>query len=248
MYDVLFIDDKFEEIRDTYSDFQSQHIRCFYSDGEHYLPKNDKERLPFKNLKYISLDLHLENRGITKIKDNKTALSTLVSVIQSFVSDGVNVTIIANTSFPKDFDENNFFKYLNFNTNPKIEKKAKNNKKSSLHTNMQAIAEQTCQEILRNVVIRNAIEIENIILEKVKNKFDEIACSLSNKKLEKIKKFDFKSKINLFNLTHKDQELINKLNKLRELRNDCAHGNSPLTENLLDFLESVENLKQEVTS
>jgi len=254
MYDILFIDDKFEEIKESFSFFQKKHIRCFYSDGVSPLPKNDKERLPFKNLKYISLDLHLENRGITTIKGNKNALSTLATVIKSFINDGESVIIIANTSFPGDFDEKAFFKYLDFQTNPKIEKKAKNSKNSLLHQDSDNIIQQAHQEILRSVVIREAIEVENLILEKIRERFD-ITCGFNfNPKLTmiKIEKFRFSKKIDLLNQVIDNQSLqvidnqslISNLNKLRKKRNDFAHGNNPPEEGLLDFLEQVESLKK----
>jgi DnaJ-class molecular chaperone len=40
MYDILFIDDKFKEIKETFSCLQDKHIRCFYSDGDKYLPQS----------------------------------------------------------------------------------------------------------------------------------------------------------------------------------------------------------------
>jgi len=242
MYDILFIDDKFEEIKDSFSYFQKEHIRCFYSDGESHLPKNDKARLPFKNLKYISLDVHLENRGNNSSTPKKTTLSTLASVIKSFVSDGKGITIIVNTSFPGDFIESEFFEYLDFNNNPTIEKKEKNNLISLLSGD--DITQQAHQEILRNVIIREAIEVENLIYAKVRENFRSITPKLSCNKLDKIKKFDFKAKIQLYELASNDNALGEKLNKLRELRNKFAHGNNPPEVGLLDFLEQVESLKK----
>jgi hypothetical protein len=46
----------------------------------------------------------------------------------------------------------------------------------------------THQEILRNVVIREAIEIENLIYIKVQENFTSITPELSNNQLDKIKK------------------------------------------------------------
>jgi len=119
--------------------------------------------LPFKNLKYISLDVHLENRGNNSSTPKKTTLSTLAFVIKSFVSDGKGITIIVNTSFPGDFIESEFFEYLDFYNKPTIKKKEKNNLISLL--NGDDITQQAHQEILRNVIIREAIEVENLILE-----------------------------------------------------------------------------------
>jgi hypothetical protein len=125
------------------------------------------------------MDLHLENRGITVIKDNKMALSTLSSVIKSFVNDGKDITIIVNTSFPDEFDESCFFKYLEFKTNPIIKKEEKSAEVSVLHNNAKDIVAQAHQEILRNVVIREAIEIENLIYIKVQENFTSITPELS---------------------------------------------------------------------
>ena len=245
MYDILFIDDKFKEIKETFSYLQDKHIRCFYSDGDKYLPQSGRERLPFQNLKYISLDLHLENRGITVIKDNKMALSTLSSVIKSFVNDGKDITIIVNTSFPDEFDESCFFKYLEFKTNPIIKKEEKSAEVSVLHNNAKDIVAQAHQEILRNVVIREAIEIENLIYIKVQKNFKSIALKLLNNQLDKIKKFDFRAKIQLYELLN-NNEICERLNDLRELRNKFAHGSSPPEADLLDFLEDMKKLKQRI--
>lgn len=247
MYDILFIDDKFEEIKESFSSFQSKHSRCFYSDGENHLPATNKEKLPFKNLKYISLDLHLENRGITTVKDNKTALSTLASVIQSFVNDGKDMTIIVNTSYPDDFNENDFFKYLDFETNPVIEKNKKNDNNSLLHQNSDSIIQQAHQEVLRNIVIREAIEIENLIYKKVQENFTRVIPKLSSTQLDKIKRFDFRAKIQLYKLLSSNDVLDIELTELRELRNKFAHGTNPPEKNLLEFLEFTESLKQKIT-
>ncbi|AYQ55795.1 hypothetical protein MS2017_0025 [Bathymodiolus thermophilus thioautotrophic gill symbiont] len=247
MYDILFIDDKFEEIKETYSDFQNQHVRCFYSDGENFLPTRGdaKEKLPFKNLKYISLDLHLENLGIITIKNNKTALSTLASIIESFIDDGKDITIIANTSFPDEFDENTFFRYLDFKNNPTIKKEAKDKDKTSLlHENAVEITKQAHQEILRNVIIREAIEVENLIYEKIQKNFASIASKLNNKSLKDIENSTFQKKIQSYKLAF-GGNLDKKLNDVRKLRNKFAHG-SPPTKNLLDFLEEVTGLKGKI--
>ncbi len=248
MYDILFVDDKFKEIQPTYSDFQSKHIRCFYSDGENYLPDNDEQRLPFKNLKYISLDLHLENRGITQVKGNKTALSTLASIIQSFVNNGENLTIIANTSFPDDFDETEFFKYLNFDINPIIEKKEKYGMASSLHEDANNISENAHQETLRNIIIREAIEIENLIYTKTQENFEKIVPKLSSNQLKRIKDFRFSSKIQLYKLALNDDSnnLNTKLNELRDLRNKFAHDDNPPQKDLLEFLQEVEDIRKTI--
>jgi hypothetical protein len=250
MYDILFIDDKFDEIKDTFTYFQKEHIRCFYSDGENYLPTTKKERLPFKNLKYISLDLHLENRGITNI-NNKTALSTLSSIIKSFINNNENITIIANTVDPDVFGEKDFCRYLEFS--PKIEKVKKiegdrNKNYSSLHNAdiQKEISRYSHKEILRNVVIREAIEVENAIFRKIQQELKNIVNKLSNTKLDKIKKFDFKAKIILHKLATQDDSLETKLDDLRELRNKFAHSDNPPPQNLLDFLNEIENLKTEI--
>jgi hypothetical protein len=49
---------------------------------------------------------------------------------------------------------------------------------------------------------------------------------LSNNQLDKIKKFDFWAKIQLYKLLN-NNEICEKLNDLRELRNKFAHGSSP---------------------
>lgn len=247
MYDVLFIDDKFEEIKDTFWALQNEHIRCFYSDGEKNLPKNNKEKLPFKNLKFICLDLHLENRGITTLKNDKNIVSTLASVVKSFIDEGSNATIIINTSFIEEFDtvKNNFIKYLGFTPDIKTEEKSQKN--STLHKQeiKKDIKENSHQSILRNLVIREAIEIENLIFEVIKTNFSEI----TNKDIKKVannfkKGFHFSHKIKLFNMFNSN--LSGELKKLRELRNRFAHDTTPPVKNLLDLLEKIEELKQKI--
>ncbi len=250
MYDILFIDDKFEQIKDTFWNFQNEYIRCFYSDGENNLPKNAKERLPFKNLKYISLDLHLENRGITTIKD-KNAVSTLASVVKSFIDkDSTNIHIIINTSFKDEFNESkdNFIKYLQFN--PTITTEIKNSNNSLLHKAgiKQNIINASHQPILRNLVIREAIEIENLIWNKLLSsntfsKHKKVECILKELNV----KITFSNKIDLYNKTVNNKSK-SKLKKLRKLRNYFAHKPSPPQENLLDFLQEIESLKQEINS
>jgi hypothetical protein len=85
-----------------------------------------------------------------------------------------------NTSFPDEFDESCFFKYLEFKTNPIIKKEEKSAEVSVLHNNAKDIVAQAHQEILRNVVIREAIEIENLIYIKVQENFTSITPELSN--------------------------------------------------------------------
>jgi hypothetical protein len=60
----------------------------------------------------------------------------------SFVNDGKDITIIVNTSFPDEFDESCFFKYLEFKTNPIIKKEEKSAKVSVLHNNAKDIVAQ----------------------------------------------------------------------------------------------------------
>jgi hypothetical protein len=69
-----------------------------------------------------------------------------------------------------------------------------------IHNNAKDIVAQAHQEILRNVVIREAIEIENLIYIKVQKNFKSIALKLLNNQLDKIKKFDFRAKIQLYEL------------------------------------------------
>lgn len=233
--------------RNTYSDFQGKHIRCFYSDGENNLPEKEIDQLPFKNLKYISLDLHLENRGINTVKNNSTALSTLASVIKRFIKNGKDVTIIANTSFPDEFNEKDFCKYLKFDVNPKIEKKEKKDEISLLHTNSDNITNRAHKEILRNVVIREAIEIENLIYTKVQTNFESVISNLSHTSLNAIKKFNFSAKIELYNLAFNNISLHEELTQLRKWRNNFAHdSNSQQDLILLDFLKQAEDIKDKL--
>ena len=248
MYDVLFIDDHFEEISDTFRTLQKEHIRCFYSDGDKYLPSSDKERLPFKNLKYICLDLHLENRGISSLNNNN-AVSTLASVVKSF-TENKDICIIINTSYLEDFKkhEKDFCKYLKFTPEIKKEEKTeKNDKKfSSLHDKeiKEDIVKKSHQSVLRNLVIREAIEIENLIWSKI----------LSSDAFKGFNENDISKKLGINNLFKKIQAynlVVNKeaeeeLEELRDTRNQFAHNENPPEGNLLDFLEEIEKLKQKI--
>jgi hypothetical protein len=120
-----------------------------------------------------------------------------------------------------------------------------NNFKAILYNNAKDIVAQAHQEILRNVVIREAIEIENLIYIKVQKNFKSIALKLLNNQLDKIKKFDFRAKIQLYELLN-NNEICERLNDLRELRNKFAHGSSPPEADLLDFLEDMKKLKQRI--
>jgi hypothetical protein len=62
------------------------------------------------------------------------------------------------------------------------------------------------------------IEIENLIYIKVQENFTSITPELSNNQLDKIKKFDFWAKIQLYKLLN-NNEICEKLNDLRGLRN-----------------------------
>lgn len=246
MYDVLFIDDKFEEIKDTFWALQNDHIRCFYSDGEKNLPQNNEAKLPFKNLKYICLDLHLENRSITTLKNNKNTVSILASVVRSFIDEG-NTTIIINTSFIEEFDavKNDFINYLGFTPDIKTEEKSQKN--STLHEQeiKKDIKENSHQSILRNLVIREAIEIENLIWSIIEKRFVEIIRNNPKETIANFKKgFHFSHKITLFNMFNSN--LSGELKKLRELRNKFAHNKRPPQKDLLVFLKEMEDLKQRI--
>jgi hypothetical protein len=94
-------------------------------------------------------------------------------------------------------------------------------------------------------LLREAIEIENLIYIKVQENFTSITPELSNNQLDKIKKFDFWAKIQLYKLLN-NNEICEKLNDLRGLRNKFAHGSSPPETDLLDFLEDMKKLKQRI--
>ena len=248
MYDVLFIDDHFEEINDTFCALQKEHIRCFYSDGDKYLPSNDKEKLPFQNLKYICLDLHLENRGISSL-ENKNAVSTLAAVVRSF-TENKYVCIIINTSYLEEFKKyrNDFCKYLEFTPEIKEENKIENDGKkfSSLHKKeiKNKIVKQSHQSVLRNLVIREAIEIENLIWKKVLSSDYFKDLGEVERILEQLKiKMSFHKKIQAYNLVVNKN---NKLDELRKTRNQFAHAKKPPEKNLLDFLEEIEALKRKI--
>ena len=83
MYDVLFIDDKFDEIKDTYFRLKKEHIRCYYSAGyEEELP--DEEKFAFTKVRYVCLDFYLENRGINTSTPPKMLLQhLLISLMDS---------------------------------------------------------------------------------------------------------------------------------------------------------------------
>lgn len=249
MYDVLFIDDKFEEIKDTFLAYQKEHIRCFYSDGYINLPENNKEKLPFKNLKYISLDIHLENRDIKTNVLNKNTASMLSSVVNSFVDKhNTDIHIIINTSFNDEFKEfkEDFIKYLKFK--PKLTIRLKTKQSSLLHIRSitNDIIDASHKAISRNLVIREAIEIENILVEKISAGFSKIAKNLSADNLKQIEIFSFNAKINLFTIISNDKDLKNDLNTIRNLRNDFAHKPNASLGNLLTFLEQTEKLKQKI--
>ncbi len=253
MYDVLFIDDHFEEINDTFRTLQKEHIRCFYSDGDKYLPSNDKEKLPFKNLKYICLDFYLENRGLSP-NHNKNTISTLAGVVKSF-TENKDVRIIINTSSVKEFTEhrNDFVKYLKFEPEIIIENKEKKDKEqkngkrfSSLHDKAikNEIVKRSHQSVLRNLVIREAIEIENLIWSKIllSDAFKDLGEV--EKVLEKLKiKMFFNKKIQTYNRIV-NREAETELEELRDTRNKFAHNETPPEKNLLDFLEEIEALKR----
>ena len=247
MYDVLFIDDKFEEIKDTFFALQKEHVRCFYSDGDKYMPQTAKKRLPFKNLKYICLDFYLENLGINESSNKKTATSALANAIREFIIQNKKITIIVNTAYSEDFEnvKNDFIKYLKLKEPPKIIIESKkdngNTAKFSILHNKESIKKDICQashnSTLRNLVIREAINIENKIFKNIRDKFYKIANNLTTKQLEQIKKFDFSAKITLFGLINNNKELLKKLNELRRLRNEFAHKKELSKSLLLIFLE-----------
>ncbi len=250
MYDVLFIDDHFEEINDTFRALQKEHIRCFYSDGDKYLPSSDKERLPFKNLKYICLDLHLENRGISSL-DNKNAVATLAGIVKSF-TENKDICIIINTSHLEEFKkyEDDFCKYLKFTPEIKEEEKTEEDDKkfSSLHDKeiKEDIVKQSHQSVLRNLVIREAIEIENLIWSKIllSDAFKDLGEV--ERILEKVDiKMNFHQKIKTYNQSV-DKNTQKQLKTLKETRNKFAHNKNPSEKNLLDFLEEIEALKQKI--
>lgn len=247
MYDILFIDDNFEEIKESFSYFQEKHVRCFYSDGENYLPKNDKEKLPFKNLKFLSLDYHLENIGINNSTPEKIALSALSSVVKCFISEKQKKSckIIINTGFESGFDIQKFISYIGFKIEVTII--SKDEARSKLEEDG-TIYFDSVKNTLRNLVIREAIEIENLIYEKVQENFESIIPQLTDAQLNRIKKFDFKAKIQLYKLALKDDDLNTKLNDLRKNRNHFAHDNNlqQTGVNLLDFLGQVEDIKSEI--
>ena len=174
MYDVLFIDDRFEEIQDTFLSLKNNHVRCYYSNGDHDSMPDAKEKLLFKNLKYICLDYFLENRGITEATaNNKNAVSTLAGVVKQFTDNFTTMQIIVNSSHIKDFEkhEQDFKSYLGSET-IQVRKEPKDTKKfSTLHERevQQIILDASIIQSLRNIVIREAITIENIIWKKIKD-------------------------------------------------------------------------------
>ena len=250
MYDVLFIDDNFEEISDTFRALQKDHIRCFYSDGDKYLPSSDKERLPFKNLKYICLDLHFENRGIFSL-ENKNAVSTLAAVVERFTKNK-DVCIIINTSYLEEFKKykDNFYKYLKFEPEIKEENKTQQagKKFSSLHDKeiKNKIVKQSHQSVLRNLVIREAIEIENLIWSKILSSDAFKDLGKVKKVLEQLKiKMSFHKKIETYNRIV-NESTKKQLEMLKERRNKFAHDENHPEKNLLDFLKEMEELKQKI--
>ena len=218
MYDVLFIDDHFNEIEETFFELKKRHIRCFYSDGEN-LPKNEKEKTLFKNVKYICLDYFLENRGINE-SSKKNAVSTLANVVESYFAKLNNeVTIIINSAQIEAFKPSlkDFKSYLV--GDPQIILEDKIEKFSILHENEKTFNEILTSSIhfnLRNLVIRESITIENLIWDKIKGK----------DKSQSDEKIKFHCKIELFKKNF-DDTYTKKLNTLRILRNVLAHENPP---------------------
>ena len=250
MYDVIFIDDKFEEIEHTFLSLKSEHIRCFYSDGLKNLPKEEKEKRPFKNVRYFCLDFYLENRGIEKGKE-KTAASSLAGAVKSFICENAEnmPTIIVNTGFVERFKkiEEEFKTYLG-NANLKIitEKKAEEDGKkfSILHqtkTIKNEILKSSLINSLRNLIMRETIEVENLVWDKCCERLD---LKNENRKLKKFlgRELDFSKKIKILCEGRKDlDDLKKKLENLREERNQFAH-------NKLDKIEVMTNKRKIINS
>ena len=256
MYDIVFIDDKFDEIKETYLTTQKDGIRCYYSDGEDGLPK-EEEKLKFQYIKAICLDFHLENIGINQItNNNNTAYSTLANIIKSFVGgERENYPeIFINTAFNDDFDEDKLKKYLKSKkiSIKTIGKGGKDKKFSELHENekYEEIKKQAQQSVLRSLVISEAINIENEIWDIIKKRFPDKEI---NEKI--IKEFQqnikFSNKIKLYKLLVKKD--IQCLDKLRKKRNHFAHDNDqelPIDNSqkltITSFLKEIEKIRKEI--
>ncbi len=233
MYDVLFIDDKFEEVQETFLTLKESHIRCFYTDAD---PEKDgifpleRDKLLFKNVKYICLDLFLANRGIDESHLNKNAVSTLANVVKKFTINKDYKIIIASAHI-EDFKkyEDDFKEYIGDVEVITEEKDADASGKrfSILHKNepiFKEILQNSIQNNLRNLIIKEAIEIENSIWEKINNEDCQLKGLLEY--LPTRSNPNFGTKIELFNFYFvKDNKniTIENLHTFRNLRNDAAH-------------------------
>ncbi len=239
MYDVLLIDDKFEEIKETFLKLKKHHIRCFYSDGsEENLPKG-KEKYLFHNIQYICLDFFLENRGIDESNINNTSVATLANIVRKFIDKNSPIAKIiidsAHLDVFKNY-ENQFRKYLDMEHITIIKEAKKpidisSNQEprfSILHKDQKIINEILKNFIdnnLRSLVIRESIEIENLIWNETKNACDGLEDLLGI--LPTKKDPTFETKIKLYGHYFGDKSCIEsircQLDALRKFRNHLAH-------------------------
>lgn len=226
MFNVLFIDDNFNEIRDVY--FKIQEVgRCFYCDGEN--TPSEGHNFFFRKLEYICLDLRLDNVMSGNFVLNKSNYSLLINILKKF-NPPSTAKIIINSAELKNFEISDFKRYLNSNyQSMEVLVEAKDKEKFTTLANYIKVVDETSRKyFLRNIIIETAIEIENLLWEKIKNK---LITQISKKNLDSIFRGHFKN-VNFYDkiILHDvfDELLTDDLHQLRKIRNDQAHYLKPL--------------------
>ena len=245
MYDILFIDDKFDEIQEIFFKLQRENIRCYFWDADE--KKEPQDKTLFYNLSFICLDFFLENRGIRAGISEDITYSALARLIEPFLEINPKIEIIVNTSFLKEFNQSklkkylgnsnekignnneksNLKEYLDKNNEIKISFEEKKEKFSELENHYEKIKKTSIPFVFRSLFLEQAIYIENLIYKKIKAYFKS-KNQLERKEIETLLKnsqLDFNEKINIFNLLSKNN-FKDDLNKLRKNRNTFAHGNN----------------------
>lgn len=247
MYDVLFIDDNFEEIKDIYLDIQMSG-RCYYCNGIN-LP-SENEQILFRNLKYICLDLRLDNVISGNFILNKSNYSLLVGILRKF-NPPKTTNIIINSGELETFNCDDFKKYLNEGFQDMtvfVEEKEEHDdiKFSLLKMKKDEIIKNSKKAFLRNTIIETTVNIENLLWDRIKIK---INTQISKKNLDSIFYKHFKSarfcdKIILHDIF--DNNLTKDLDQLRKIRNDQAHGMKPLTITEKELFDLMDKLLKEL--
>ncbi len=239
MYDIVFIDDKFEEIKKVFLDIQKE-ARCYYTDG-YSLPEND-EFLFFRNLQFICIDVMLENLGIKNINQ---AYPAMAEIIKSF-NPNKDTKIIINTFHHESFKKEELIKLLpdNYSSLAFIIESKDEDKYSTLIKSIADIKNKSKSSFTRSFVIEESINIENILWDKVCNNMKTLVNNGNYENFEKIakKQFYFANKINLYNLL--DNSICKELRRIKEIRNDCAHEEGVNKNHLQDFYDLLKTVLQ----